>query len=44
MKFFGSRLGVNDFGDLIGKNVVTTAGTPPEQILREIVERVPVPV
>jgi glutamate/aspartate transport system substrate-binding protein len=28
--------GVNDFEDLVGKNVVTTAGTTPEQILREM--------
>jgi len=28
--------GVKDFGDLVGKNVVTTAGTTPEQILREM--------
>jgi glutamate/aspartate transport system substrate-binding protein len=28
--------GIHDFGDLVGKNVVTTAGTTPEQILREM--------
>jgi glutamate/aspartate transport system substrate-binding protein len=28
--------GIKDFGDLVGKNVVTTAGTTPEQILREM--------
>ncbi len=28
--------GVSDFPDLVGKNVVTTAGTTPEQILREM--------
>jgi glutamate/aspartate transport system substrate-binding protein len=28
--------GIRDFEDLIGKNVVTTAGTTPEQILREM--------
>lgn len=28
--------GIKDFADLAGKNVVTTAGTTPEQILREV--------